>query len=208
VASKITVLLVDDHALVRRGFRRLIEDEPDMEVIGEAGDGKAAVEMVQTLRPMVVVLDYALPEMNGVLAARRMLQLIPDVAILMLSMHSEESYVRHALQSGARGYLLKSAMDLDLVDAIRRVSKGERVLDPQLPEPVFEPERPRGLTTRELEVLQHIVGGRSNKEIAAVLGLSVNTVSVHRARIMEQLGMHNSAELVAHAIRTGLVTLP
>jgi len=206
--NKISVLLVDDHALVRRGFRRLIEDEADIQVVGEAGDGVSAIEMATKLKPTVVVLDYALPEMNGVLAARRMLQSLPNLAILMLSMHSEETYVRHALEAGVRGYLLKSAIDLDLVDAIRRAASGEQILDANLPDITPQTDKARGLTTRELEVLQHIVAGRSNKEIAAVLGISVNTISVHRARIMEQLGMHNSAELVAHAIRTGLVTLP
>jgi DNA-binding NarL/FixJ family response regulator len=207
--SNITILLAEDHALVRRGFRRLIEDETDLEVLGEASDGKQAVEMARKLKPQVVVMDYALPEMNGALAARHILAGQPATGILILSMHAEASYVRNSLEAGARGYLLKNAIDLELTDTIRRVAAGEQVLDPSLPNP-SRPAAPgqRGLTTRELEVLQHIVSGRSNKEIANLLNLSVNTVSVHRARIMDQLGIHNTAELVVHAIRNGLVTMP
>jgi DNA-binding NarL/FixJ family response regulator len=206
--TKIAILLVDDHALVRRGFRRLIEDEADLEVIGEAGDGAEAIEMSRKLEPQVVVMDYALPQLNGALAARRILASHPSTAILMLSMHAEASYVRNSLDAGVRGYLLKNAMDLELVDSIRRVAGGEQVLDPHLPAASVSACGSRGLTMREIEVLQHIVGGLSNKEIAARLELSVNTVSVHRARIMEHLGIHNTAGLVVYAIRNGLVTLP
>ncbi|MBY0504770.1 MAG: response regulator transcription factor [Bryobacteraceae bacterium] len=199
----ITILLVDDHALVRRGFRRLIEDEPDLQVVGEAGDGLEAVALAASLRPQVIVMDYALPGINGALATRQILAAQPSVAILILSMHSEPQYVANSVDAGARGYLMKNALDLELVDAIRRLAAGEKLLDPKL-----EPEdgKRRGLTTRELEVLQHIVAGHSNKEIAHRLNLSVHTISVHRAHIMDQLGLHNAAELVAYAIRHGLVT--
>lgn len=206
--TAITVLLVDDHELVRRGFRRLIEDEADLTVVGEAGDGEQAFELAQQLTPRVVVLDYALPKANGMLVARRILAVLPDTAILMLSMHAEASYVRNSLEAGARGYLLKNALDLELVDAIRQVAAGKQVLDPRLPVAQGEPAAGRrALTKRELEVLQHIVAGKANKEIAAILDLSINTVAVHRANIMEALGIHNTAELVVHAIRNGLVTL-
>jgi DNA-binding NarL/FixJ family response regulator len=203
-----TVLLVDDHALVRRGFRRMIEDETDLTVVGEASDGPQALEMVQQFEPEVVVLDYALPETNGAVLARRILALKPQTAILMLSMHPEPAYVRNSFEAGALGYLLKNALDLELVDAIRQVAAGKRVVDPRLPVGLESPGKPAVLTAREMEVLQHIVAGKANKEIAAVLDLSVNTVSVHRANIMESLGMHNTAELVVYAIRNGLVTLP
>jgi DNA-binding NarL/FixJ family response regulator len=203
----LTVLLVDDHALVRRGFRRMLEDESDIRVVGEASDGQDAVDAAAKLRPDVVVMDFALPSMNGAIATRRMLEVNPVAKVLILSMHAEPNYVRTCLDAGARGYLLKNAMDLELVSAIRRVASGEQVLDPRVGR-LPAPDEPRpDLSTRELEVLQLIVHGKSNKEIAVVLGLSANTVAVHRANIMQTLGIHNTAELVVHAIRTGLVSV-
>jgi DNA-binding NarL/FixJ family response regulator len=206
---KLTVLLVDDHALVRRGFKRILEDDPAIEVVGEASDGEEAVQVATKTQPAVVVMDCALPGISGLDATRRILQARPETAILMLSMHSEDTLVRQALDAGARGYVLKSAMDLDLVNAIKRVAEGEQVLDPQVARPEgLKGERDSGLTRRELDVLQRIVAGKSNKEIAAELNLSANTVSVHRANIMDALGIHKTAELVVYAIRNGLVTLP
>lgn len=205
--GKIRVLLVDDHALVRRGFRRLLEDDPEIEVIGEAGDGAEAIELAHRTEPDVVVLDYALPVQNGPYTARKILAGKPKLRVLMLSMHSEPSYIANSKAAGAHGYLLKNALDLELADAVKRVMKAEWVLDSHLkdaPPPIGK----RPLTTRELEVLQHIVAGRSNKEIASVLNLSVNTVAVHRANIMDALEIHNTAELVVLAIRHGLATLP
>ncbi len=205
--AELTVLLVDDHALVRRGFRRMLEDEPDIRVLGEASDGQDAVDAAGKLRPDVVVMDFALPSMNGAVATRRIRESNPSAKVLILSMHAEPNYVRTCLDAGARGYLLKNAMDLELVSAVRRVAAGEQVLDPRVGR-LPAPDEPRPeLSTRELEVLQHIVHGKSNKEIAVVLGLSANTVAVHRANIMQTLGIHNTAELVVHAIRTGLVSV-
>ena len=209
MADKITVLLVDDHSLVRRGFRRMLEDESDLEVVGEAGDGAEAVRLAGELRPAVVVMDCVMPGMTGLAATRRILEILPQAAVLMLSMHSEDTWVRQALDAGARGYLLKNAVDLELATAIRRVAAGETVLDPQLSRPeALKGERNHGLTVRELEVLQLIVDGKSNKEIARLLELSVNTVAVHRANIMDALGIHKAAELVTYAIRNGLANLP
>jgi DNA-binding NarL/FixJ family response regulator len=205
--TDITVLLVDDHALVRHGFRRMLEDEKHIHVVGEAADGFEAVESAVTLRPQVIVMDFALPSMNGAVATRRILASLPDTKVLMLSMHSEPDYVRTCLDAGARGYLLKNAMDLELVDAVRRIAAGDQVLDPRLGRLGGGSESPPTLSTRELEVLQLIVHGKSNKEIAIVLGLSVNTVSVHRANIMQTLEIHNTAALVVYAIRTGLVSI-
>ena len=205
--AELTVLLVDDHALVRRGFRRMLEDEPDIRVLGEASDGQDAVDAAAKLRPDVIVMDFALPSMNGAVATRRILEANPSAKVLILSMHAEPNYVRTCLDAGARGYLLKNAMDLELVSAVRRVATGEQMLDPRVGR-LPEPDEPRSeLSTRELEVLQLIVHGKSNKEIAVVLGLSANTVAVHRANIMQALGIHNTAELVVHAIRTGLVSV-
>jgi DNA-binding NarL/FixJ family response regulator len=209
MADKITVLLVDDHALVRRGFRRMLDDDATLEVVGEASNGAEAVKLAGKLRPRVIVMDCQLPEMSGLDATRRILQSYPETAILMLSMHSEDTLVRQALEAGARGYVLKNAMDLDLANAIKGVAAGKSVIDPQVKRTEsLKGEREAGLTSRELEILQHIVAGKSNKEIASELDLSVNTVSVHRANIMDRLGIHKTAELVVYAIRNGLVNLP
>jgi DNA-binding NarL/FixJ family response regulator len=208
-ASKITVLLVDDHALVRRGFRRMLDDDEALEVVGEASNGAQAVQLAAKLKPQVIVMDCQLPEMTGLEATRIILREQPDIAILMLSMHSEDTLVRQALEAGARGYVLKNALDLDLASAIKQTAAGNSVLDPQVRRTeALKGERGAGLTTRELEILQHIVAGKSNKEIASDLKLSVNTVSVHRANIMDRLGIHKTAELVVYAIRNGLVNLP
>jgi DNA-binding NarL/FixJ family response regulator len=209
MGNKLKVLLVDDHALVRRGFRRMLEDEPSLQVVGEASDGLEAVQLAEQLRPEVIVMDCALPQINGIEASRRILAKRPETAILMLSMHSEDTLVRQAMEAGAKGYVLKNAMDLDLVSAIKRVAEGKTVLDPQITRGGnLKGERDAGLTPRELEILQHIVAGKSNKQIATELNLSVNTVSVHRANIMDALGIHKTAELVVYAIRNGLVNLP
>jgi two-component system response regulator NreC len=202
----ITVLLVDDHSLVRRGFRRLLEDDPQIRVVAEASDGHDAVEAAERLRPSVVVMDFALPSMNGAVATRHILKSCPETVVLILSMHSEPSYVRTCLDAGASGYLLKNALDLELVEGVKRVAAGERVLDPRLGL-IGEAKDKPVLTTRELEVLQLIVNGKSNREIATVLGLSANTVAVHRANVMQALGIHNTAELVVYAIREGLVSI-
>jgi len=208
VADKLTVLLVDDHALVRKGFRRILEDEPGIFVVGEASEGEEAVRLALELKPKVVVMDCALPGISGIDATRRIRAKMPDATVLMLSMHSEDTLVRQALEAGARGYILKNALELDLVSAVKRVAEGHLVLDSQLAKPAaLKGERDSGLTVRELEILRHIVAGKSNKEIASELGLSANTVGVHRANIMDALGIHKTAELVVYAIRNGLVTL-
>ena len=209
MADKITVLLADDHALVRKGFRRMLEDDRAIQVVGEASDGNEAVRLALELRPNVTVMDCALPGVSGIEAARQIRARNSEAIILMLSMHSEDTLVRQALEAGARGYILKNAIDLDLVAAVKKAAEGGMVLDPQVVKPeALKGERDSGLTTRELEILQHIVAGKSNKEIAAELSLSANTVAVHRANIMDALGVHKTAELVVYAIRNGLVTLP
>jgi DNA-binding NarL/FixJ family response regulator len=208
MSNKISVLLVDDHSLVRRGFRRILEDAPDITVVGEASDGAEAIRLAGQLHPRLIVMDCALPGMSGLDATRRILHKFPEIAILMLSMHSEDTWVHQALDAGARGYILKSAVDLELVTAIRRVIEGEIVLDPQISRSTtLKGERNSGLTVRELEVLKLIVAGKSNKEIASDLDLSANTVAVHRANIMDTLGIHKTAELVVYAIRSGLVNI-
>lgn len=209
MGDKISVLLVDDHSLVRLGFRRILEDAPDITVVGEASDGEEAVRRAGELRPQLIVMDCALPGLSGLLATRQIHEKFPEITILMLSMHSEDTLVRQALAAGARGYILKNAVDMELVTAVRRAAHGEMVLDPQLARPpALKGEREAGLTRRELEILQLIVDGKSNKEIAAQLDLSTNTVAVHRANIMDALGIHKTAELVVYAIRNGLVNIP
>ena len=207
MTGTIAVLLADDHALVRRGFRRLLEDDPAISVVGEASSGDDAVRLTTELQPDVVVMDAAMPGMSGLAATRQILARTPAVAVLMLSMHSEETLVRQALDAGARGYILKNALDLDLAAAVKAVAAGETVLDPGVVRRPPPPGERTRLTPRELEVLQLICKGLSNRVIATRLNLSANTIAVHRANIMSTLGVHNSAELVAYAIRNGLVSL-
>jgi len=207
--ADITVLLVDDHALVRKGFRRLLEDEQGIQVIGEASDGAEAVRVAHELKPQVIVMDMSMPGLNGIQACVEILKVLPRTAILMLSMYSEEAQVRNAIKAGAKGYVLKNADDVDLAAAIRDVAAGKRVVGPGLLSDInIEDEKTEKLTPREKQILQLIAEGKSNKEIAALLDLSPNTVAVHRANLMEALGIHRTAELVLYAVRKGLVHLP
>ena len=202
----ITVLLVDDHALVRRGFRRLLEDEPDIQVVGEASDGPTAVKLAAELKPRVVVMDYAMPELDGVQATIEIRRLVPGTIVLMLSMHSDENYRRNAMAAGASGYVLKTAIEVDLAAAIRDVAAGRKHGLPAPAAPGIEENEE--LTPREKQILQLVAQGKSNKDIARLLGLSVNTVSVHRNNLMHKMGTHRTAELVLYAIRKGLVSPP
>jgi len=205
-SGPITVLLADDHVLVRRGFRRLLSDESGIAVIAEAGSGREAVKLTHQHRPRVVVMDMAMPDLSGDQASREILRDLPEVAILIVSMYSDQTYVRKALSAGARGYILKSAMDIDLARAVKELARGKQVMGAGLTElPTARRESP--LTQRELEILQLIAEGNSNKEIAALLNISVNTVSVHRAHIMEGLNEHSTAGLVLYAVRNGLVSI-
>lgn len=206
---EITVLLADDHRLVRHGFQRILEDEMDIRVVGEAANGLEAIEAAQKLRPQVIVMDMAMPELDGVQATLEILKRVPGTAILILSMYSDGNYIRNAFEAGAKGYLLKNAIDVDLPAAVRAVAAGKRYLGAGLAMPTEEPdEKYDRLTQRERQVLQLIAQGNSNKEIAALLNLSVNTVSVHRANLMDALNIHRTAELVVYAMRKGLVSPP
>jgi len=200
----ITVLLADDHVLVRRGFRRMLEDDSGIEVIAEASNGAEAVELAQKFRPTVIVMDYAMPGLDGVQATHEIRRHFPEARILILSMHADDNYIRNAIDAGAIGYMLKNAVDIDLAAAVRKIAGGEMVGVPA-------PQRPAedkydDLTPREKQILQLIAQGNSNKDIAQLLGLSVNTVSVHRANLMDTLNIHRTAELVLYAIRRGIVS--
>lgn len=207
--QKITVLLADDHALVRKGFRRILEDDAGIRVVGEASNGPAAIEAALELRPKVIVMDLAMPELDGIQATGAILKSLPATGILLLSMYSEEAYVRNAFAAGVKGYLLKNALEVDLAYAVKEIAAGRRVLAPGLKVPVHDPDSAFDkLTQRERQVLQFIVQGKSNREIAEILGLSVNTIAVHRANLMQALDIHRTADLVVFAIRKGLATLP
>ncbi|HLH20779.1 MAG TPA: response regulator transcription factor [Bryobacteraceae bacterium] len=208
---RIRILLADDHAVVRQGFKMILGAQPEMEIVGEAGNGREAVEAAEKLRPDVVVMDVAMPELNGIEATRRIVQSSPHTRILALSMHKDAVYVREVLRAGARGYLLKDAPAGDLLSAVRAVASGEGYLSPAVSNAVLDDYRRHVtnpidlLTSREREVLQMLAEGKTNKEIAGVLNLSVYTVDAHRGRIMEKLNLHSINELVRFAVRNGLV---
>lgn len=204
--EEITVLLADDHSLVRRGFRRILEDDEKMKVVGEASNGVEAIRMAHELKPKVVVMDLSMPELDGVQATKEIVKHLPETEVLVLSMHSDDNYVRNAVDAGAKGYLLKNAIDVDLVGAIRAVAEGKRFMSAGLKYVAHQQDDElQRLTAREKQVLQLIAQGKSNKDIAKLLELSVNTVSVHRANLMEKMNIHRTAELVLFAIRKGLV---
>ncbi len=208
---KIKILLADDHALVRQGFKMILGAQPDMEIAGEAGNGREAVEQAERLKPDVIVMDVSMPELNGIEATRRISDLVPRARILALSMHKDSVYVREILRAGARGFLLKDAIDRDLLAAVRAVASGEGYLSPAVSEAVLSDYRKHVtdpldlLSSREREVLQMIAEGKTNKDIAVSLDLSVYTVDAHRGRIMEKLNLHSVGELVRFAVRKGLV---
>ena len=208
--KKIRILLADDHIVVRQGFRMILAGQPDMEIVGEAGNGREAVELAERLQPEVVVMDVAMPELNGIEATRRLAASAPHTRVLALSMHKDSVYVREILRAGARGYLLKDAIDKDLLASVRAVSRGEGYLSPAISEAVLTDYRKHVtnpidlLSSREREVLQMIAEGKTNKDIATVLNLSVYTVEAHRGRILEKLNLHSTTELVKFAIRNGL----
>lgn len=214
--KKIRVILAEDHALVRQGFRRMLEDDPRIEVVGEASTGLSAIEHCGRLKPDVVVMDLSMPELGGLEATQEILKANPEVRVLILSMYSNEAYVRKAFEAGAKGYILKDAVDVDLAHAVVALAQGGAYMSPAISNLVIETLKSGGredraadpydnLTLREKEVFQLITQGKSNKEIAVLLDISVNTVAVHRARIMDTLGVHRTAELVLYAVKRGLI---
>jgi DNA-binding NarL/FixJ family response regulator len=214
---KIRILLADDHAILRRGLRALLERESELEVVGEAADGRETVKMAEELSPDVVVLDVTMPNLNGIEAARQICGQGKPTAVLVLSMHSDEGYVLRALRAGARGYLLKEAVESELILGIRAVASGKAYFSPEvsrlLVEDYVQGLNKRGLedrfdllTTREREVLQLLAEGRSAKDIARLLDLSIYTVETHKSNLMQKLGLHSMAELILYAVRRGIIT--
>lgn len=216
--SEITVLLVEDFAIVRQGFHSLLAAEDDIKVIGEAGDGHEAIEKVEQSPPDVVIMDLTMPRLNGLEATRRIKKRFPEVEVLILSRHSTEEYVIQALQAGASGYLLKSSAVQDLLSAVRSVAQGDSYMSPAISRKVIddyvrrakemvEPDVYDTLTSREREVLQLIAEGHSTSHIAELLSISSRTVRSHRANLMEKLDLYNTAELVCYAARKGIIDI-
>ena len=215
--STIRILLADDHVVMRRGIRALLERRPDFQVVAEAGDGREAVELTETYAPHVVVADIAMPNLNGIEAARQIAQKSPQTAIVILSMHSDESYVLRALKAGARGYLLKDSPESDLINAILAVHEGKAFFSPAISKMLVEDYmrqlQQRGaddsyelLTMREREVLQLLAEGKSNKDVAGILNLSIHTVETHRSNILQKLNLHGTPEMILYAIRKGVIS--
>ncbi len=215
--KKITVLLAEDHMIVREGVRRMLELEADIEVVGEAADGRAAVAMVKRLRPAVVLMDIAMPQLNGLEATRQALKAVPETKVLMLSAHSDDAYVTNATESGAVGFLLKQTSAQDVCRAIREVHKGNTFFSPSISRHLdyhrrqsagrtgLPKSKVASLTSREMEVLQLIAEGKANKETAAELGIGVKTVEKHREHLMQKLNIHDTAGLTRYAIGAGII---
>jgi two-component system, NarL family, response regulator NreC len=213
----VRILLADDHTVMRAGLRLLLERHEDFEVVGEASDGRQAVDIATELKPAVVVMDIAMPQLNGVEAARQIMNRDPETAIVMLSMHSDESYVLRSLKAGARAYLLKDSAEADLVSAIQAIIEGKSFFSPGvralLKEDYIHRLAKFGaddtyelLTAREREVLQLVAEGRSNKEVAALLNLSLYTVETHRTHILQKLNLHSVPDLILYAVRKGIIS--
>jgi len=212
----VRIFLADDHTIVRHGLRKILQEQPDWAVVGEAGDGREAVRQVLEMKPDVAMLDIGMPQLNGIEATRQIARRAPEVKVLILSMHADEAYVIQALQAGAKGYLLKDSADKDVVRAIAAVAQGKSFFSPTVAKVMLDDyvrrltekgvtDRYDTLSEREREVFQLIAEGRTNKEIADLLFISPSTVETHRARVMEKLGLHSAVELVLYAVRKGVI---
>ena len=213
--GKLRILLADDHTVVRQGLRKVVEESPDWEVVAEAGDGREAVRQAEELKPDVAIVDIAMPLLNGIEATRQIVKRSPSTRILVLTMHSDEAYVNQILKAGATGYLLKDSADVDLIQAVSAVAKGQSFFSPAVARLMLDDytrqlsdyvtDRYELLSDREREIFQLIAEGKANKEIAALLSISLSTVETHRARIMEKLDLHSAAEIVLYAVRRGVI---
>jgi DNA-binding NarL/FixJ family response regulator len=215
--NKVRVLLADDHTLMRAGLRVLLERQPDLAVVGEAEDGRQTLQLVETLQPDVVVMDIAMPNLNGIEATRQIVERNPRTSVVILSMHSDESYILRSLKAGARAYLLKDSAEADLIRAIHAVREGKSFFSPAVGKTLVEDYvrqlKERGdddtyelLTSREREILQLVAEGKSNKDVANLLNLSVYTVETHRAHILQKLGLHTVPDLILYAVRKGIIS--
>lgn len=215
--ARLRIVIAEDHTVVRQGLRRILQEQPGWEVVGEVGNGREAVRQVVRLKPDVAILDIAMPQLNGIEAARQISRKVPNVQIVILSMFSEEAYILQALQAGAHGYLLKDSADEDLVRAVTEIAKGRSFFSPVVARVILDEhvrqqaekgtsDRYDSLSEREREVFQLIAEGHSNKEIAELLCISPGTVETHRAHIMHKLDIHNRAEAVLYAVRKGVIS--
>jgi DNA-binding NarL/FixJ family response regulator len=215
--TKLRMILCDDHTLVRQGLRKILEEQPDWEVVGETGDGRQAVSQAIEMEPDVAILDVGMPQLNGIDATRQIVRKAPNVKVLILSMHADEAYITQALQAGAKGYLLKDSADTDLVNGVTSVASGKSYFSPAVSKIVLDDyvrhlsekglaDRYESLSEREREVFQLVAEGHSNKEIATLLSISPATVETHRANILQKLDIHNTAELVLYAVRRGVIS--
>ena len=215
--KKIRILIADDHGIVRKGLRLQLEQHSDFEVVGEATEGREAVRMAEELAPDVVIMDIAMPNLNGIQATTQLVKKNPQIAVIILSMYSDETYLMRTLAAGAKGYLLKDSADVDLHRAVEVVAQGKPFFSPSIADTLLEDYmrqlQQRGLqdsydllTEREKEILQLLAEGKSNKDVAAVLSLSINTVETHRTRIMQKLDLHSTADIVLYAVRKGIIS--
>jgi DNA-binding NarL/FixJ family response regulator len=214
--SQIRIVLADDHTIIRSGLRLLLEQQPDFKVVAEASDGRQAVQLVSKHHPNVVILDIGMPELNGIEATRQIVTQDPHPDVVILSMHSDESYVLRALKAGARAYILKNAAEADLIRAVQAVSEGKSFFSPVISKMLLEDyvrqvrekeveDSYDLLTPREREILQLIAEGKTNKEMATILGLSPHTIETHRGNILEKLNLHSVPELILYAVRKGII---
>jgi DNA-binding NarL/FixJ family response regulator len=215
--AKLRIVVGDDHTLVRQGLRKILEEQPDWEVVAEAGDGRQAVSQTVSLEPDVAILDIGMPLLNGIDATRQIIRKSPNVRVLILSMHAEEAYITQALQAGAKGYLLKDSADTDLIRGVTAVAAGKSFFSPAVAGVMLDEyvrhladkgivDRYEALSEREREIFQLVAEGHSNKEIAEMLSVSPATVETHRAHILQKLDVHNTAELVLYAVRRGVIS--
>lgn len=215
--SQVRVVVADDHTIIRSGLRHLLEREGDIQVVGEAADGREALDLAEQLRPDVIMLDITMPKLNGIDVGRQIAAKLPKISVIILSMHSDEGYVLKALKAGARGYLLKDSAESDVINAVRAVSRGKAYFSPEISRMLVDDYirqlQQRGvedsyelLSLREREIFQLLAEGRSNKEISGMLNLSTHTVETHRGNILEKLNLHSLPELILYAVRKGVIS--
>jgi two-component system response regulator NreC len=217
VSSGLRILLADDHTLLRQGLRKILQERPDWEVVAEAGDGREAVRQTLAVQPDIAILDIGMPLLNGIEATRQIVRRLPDIHVLILSMHANEAYIVQALKAGAKGYLLKDSADTDLIRGVAAVASGKSFFSPAVAKVMLDDyvrhltekgiaDRFESLSEREREIFQLVAEGRSNKEIADLLSVSPTTIETHRAHVLQKLDVHNTAELVLYAVRRGVIS--